>query len=186
MLALGDRAVTIRGNGDRELVESRLRLDSGRERIDPGDIWSTRTHWAAERLDRASAGVAREPAAARGCRRRRPRRRALLPRLAAQRRGDRDGALVRGAHRADARRRDAADGRARPHARAVRPPRGRGAGSSTPGSVGLPYEERGRGVLGPARPGRRAAPNALRRRARQPRACARAASPAPATTPTGS
>ncbi len=50
--ALGDRAVTIRGNGDRELVESRLRLDSGRERIDPDDIWSTRTHWAAERLER--------------------------------------------------------------------------------------------------------------------------------------
>jgi predicted phosphodiesterase len=52
VMALGDRAVTIRGNGDRELVESRLRLDSGRERIDPGDVWSTRTHWAAEQLDR--------------------------------------------------------------------------------------------------------------------------------------
>jgi predicted phosphodiesterase len=52
VLALGDRAVTIRGNGDRELVESRLRLDAGRERIDPGDVWSTRTHWAAEQLDR--------------------------------------------------------------------------------------------------------------------------------------
>ena len=53
VLALGDRAVAIRGNGDRELVESRLRLDSGSERIDPGDIWSTRTHWAAAQLDRA-------------------------------------------------------------------------------------------------------------------------------------
>ena len=52
VLALGDRAVSIRGNGERELVESRLRLDAGRERIDPGDVWSTRTHWAAERLDR--------------------------------------------------------------------------------------------------------------------------------------
>jgi predicted phosphodiesterase len=50
--ALGDRAVAIRGNGERELVESRLRLDAGRERIDPTDIWSTRTHWAAEQLDR--------------------------------------------------------------------------------------------------------------------------------------
>jgi predicted phosphodiesterase len=49
---LGDRAVAIRGNGERELVESRLRQDSGRERIDPTDVWSTRTHWAAEQLDR--------------------------------------------------------------------------------------------------------------------------------------
>jgi predicted phosphodiesterase len=50
--ALGDLAVTIRGNGERELVESRLRLDAGSERVDPGDVWSTRTHWAAGRLGR--------------------------------------------------------------------------------------------------------------------------------------
>ena len=51
--ALGDRAVTIRGNGERELVEARLRLDAGTARIDPGDVWSSRTHWAAGVLDRA-------------------------------------------------------------------------------------------------------------------------------------
>lgn len=50
--ALGDRAVTIRGNGERELVEARLHLDAGTARIDPGDIWSSRTHWAAGALDR--------------------------------------------------------------------------------------------------------------------------------------
>ncbi len=33
--ALGDRALAIRGNGERELVEARLHLDSGTERIDP-------------------------------------------------------------------------------------------------------------------------------------------------------
>jgi predicted phosphodiesterase len=51
VLALGDRAIAIRGNGERELVEARLRLDSGVARIDPGDIWSSRTHWAAGVLD---------------------------------------------------------------------------------------------------------------------------------------
>jgi len=50
--ALGDRAVTIRGNGERELVEARLHLDAGTERIDPTDVWSSRTHWAAGLLDR--------------------------------------------------------------------------------------------------------------------------------------
>jgi predicted phosphodiesterase len=50
--ALGDRAVTIRGNGERELVEARLRLDAGSARIDPDDVWSSRTHWAAGVLDR--------------------------------------------------------------------------------------------------------------------------------------
>jgi len=50
--ALGDRAVTIRGNGERELVEARLHLDAGSARIDPGDVWSSRTHWAAGVLDR--------------------------------------------------------------------------------------------------------------------------------------
>ena len=51
--ALGDRALVIRGNGERELVEARLRLDAGSERLDPGDVWSLRTHWAAGVLDRA-------------------------------------------------------------------------------------------------------------------------------------
>ena len=50
--ALGDRAVAIRGNGERELVEARLRLDAGTARIDPDDVWSSRTHWAAGELDR--------------------------------------------------------------------------------------------------------------------------------------
>jgi predicted phosphodiesterase len=49
--ALGDRALAIRGNGDRELVESRLRLERGLERVDPDDVWSLRTHWAAAELD---------------------------------------------------------------------------------------------------------------------------------------
>jgi predicted phosphodiesterase len=49
--ALGDRAITIRGNGERELVEARLRLDDGSARIDAGDVWSSRTHWAAGVLD---------------------------------------------------------------------------------------------------------------------------------------
>jgi predicted phosphodiesterase len=51
--ALGDRAITIRGNGERELVEARLRLDAGTARIDADDVWSSRTHWAADVLDRA-------------------------------------------------------------------------------------------------------------------------------------
>lgn len=51
--ALGDRALTIRGNGERELVEARLRLDAGTARIDPDDTWSSRTHWAAGVLDQA-------------------------------------------------------------------------------------------------------------------------------------
>jgi predicted phosphodiesterase len=51
--ALGDRAITIRGNGERELVEARLRLDAGSARIDPDDVWSSRTHWAAGVLDQA-------------------------------------------------------------------------------------------------------------------------------------
>jgi predicted phosphodiesterase len=50
--ALGDRALVIRGNGERELVEARLRLDAGTARIDPDDVWSSRTHWAAGALDR--------------------------------------------------------------------------------------------------------------------------------------
>jgi predicted phosphodiesterase len=50
--ALGDRALAIRGNGERELVEARLRLDAGTARIDAGDVWSSRTHWAAGELDR--------------------------------------------------------------------------------------------------------------------------------------
>lgn len=50
--ALGDRAIVIRGNGERELVEARLRLDAGSARIDPDDVWSSRTHWAAGVLDR--------------------------------------------------------------------------------------------------------------------------------------
>jgi predicted phosphodiesterase len=49
--ALGDRAVVIRGNGERELVEARLRLDAGTARLDPDDVWSSRTHWAAGLLD---------------------------------------------------------------------------------------------------------------------------------------
>jgi predicted phosphodiesterase len=49
--ALGDRAIVIRGNGERELVEARLRLDAGSARIDPDDVWSSRTHWAAGALD---------------------------------------------------------------------------------------------------------------------------------------
>jgi predicted phosphodiesterase len=49
--ALGDHALAIRGNGERELVEARLHLDAGSARIDPGDIWSSRTHWAAGVLD---------------------------------------------------------------------------------------------------------------------------------------
>jgi predicted phosphodiesterase len=49
--ALGDRAIAIRGNGERELVEARLHLDAGTARSDPNDIWSTRTHWAAGVLD---------------------------------------------------------------------------------------------------------------------------------------
>ena len=49
--ALGDRALAIRGNGERELVEARLRLDAGSERSDPADVWSSRTHWAAGELD---------------------------------------------------------------------------------------------------------------------------------------
>jgi predicted phosphodiesterase len=51
--ALGERAVTIRGNGERELIEARLRLDAGSARIDPDDVWSSRTHWAAGELDQA-------------------------------------------------------------------------------------------------------------------------------------
>ena len=51
--ALGDRAIAIRGNGERELVEARLRLDAGTARIDPDDVWSSRTHWAAGALDQA-------------------------------------------------------------------------------------------------------------------------------------
>jgi predicted phosphodiesterase len=50
--ALGDRAIVIRGNGERELVEARLRLDSGTARVDPDDVWSARVHWAAGELDR--------------------------------------------------------------------------------------------------------------------------------------
>ncbi|MDP9258083.1 MAG: metallophosphatase family protein [Actinomycetota bacterium] len=49
--ALGGRAVVIRGNGERELVEARLHLDAGTARIDPDDVWSSRTHWAAGVLD---------------------------------------------------------------------------------------------------------------------------------------
>jgi predicted phosphodiesterase len=49
--ALGDRAVTIRGNGERELVEARLRLAAGSARIDADDVWSSRTHWAAGVLE---------------------------------------------------------------------------------------------------------------------------------------
>jgi predicted phosphodiesterase len=49
--ALGDRAITIRGNGERELVEARLHLDAGTARIDADDVWSSRTHWAAGALD---------------------------------------------------------------------------------------------------------------------------------------
>jgi predicted phosphodiesterase len=51
--ALGERALVIRGNGERELVEARLRLDAGTARSDPDDVWSLRTHWAAGVLDRA-------------------------------------------------------------------------------------------------------------------------------------
>jgi predicted phosphodiesterase len=51
--ALGDRAIAIRGNGERELVEARLRLDAGTANVDPGDVWSARTHWAAAELDQA-------------------------------------------------------------------------------------------------------------------------------------
>ena len=50
--ALGDRVLAIRGNGERELVEARLRLDAGSARLDPDDVWSSRTHWAAGVLDR--------------------------------------------------------------------------------------------------------------------------------------
>jgi predicted phosphodiesterase len=50
--SLGDRAIAIRGNGERELVEARLRLDAGSARIDPDDVWSSRTHWAAGVLDK--------------------------------------------------------------------------------------------------------------------------------------
>ncbi len=139
--ALGDRAVAIRGNGERELVEARLRLDAGTARIDPGDIWSTRTHWAAGVLDRERLEWMARPAAALLGRDRRTRRRPLLPRLAAQRRGDRDAALARGARRADARRRGAAHRRPRPHARAVRPA-GRRHRLVNAGSVGMPYEAR--------------------------------------------
>ncbi|MDX6536030.1 MAG: hypothetical protein QOD37_371, partial [Gaiellales bacterium] len=49
--ALGDRAVTIRGNGERELVEARLRLAAGSARIHADDVWSSRTHWAAGVLE---------------------------------------------------------------------------------------------------------------------------------------
>jgi len=49
--ALGDSAIAIRGNGERELVEARLRLDAGTARIDPDDVWSSRTHWVAGVLD---------------------------------------------------------------------------------------------------------------------------------------
>jgi predicted phosphodiesterase len=51
--ALDDRAIVIRGNGERELVEARLRLDAGTARIDADDVWSSRTHWAAGVLDQA-------------------------------------------------------------------------------------------------------------------------------------
>ena len=142
MRALGDRAIAIRGNGERELVEARLRLDAGTARIDPGDIWSSRTHWAAgvldqERLDWMGA----------------------LPPLAsveidglgdvlfchASPRSDEEivTPLSRpSAHRADARRRGAAHRRARPHARAVRPAGRRDAGSSTPAASACPTRAR--------------------------------------------
>ena len=41
--SLGDRALFVRGNGDRELASVPAQED--------GDIWATRTRWAAERLD---------------------------------------------------------------------------------------------------------------------------------------
>jgi predicted phosphodiesterase len=50
--ALGDRAIAIRGNGERELIEARLRLDGGTAHVDADDVWSSRTHWAAGELDR--------------------------------------------------------------------------------------------------------------------------------------
>ena len=50
---LGSRAVTIRGNAERELVECRARLDAGTAIADPADPWSLRDHWVAGELTRA-------------------------------------------------------------------------------------------------------------------------------------
>lgn len=50
---LGSRAVTIRGNAERELVECRAHLDAGTAIVDPGDPWSRRDHWVAGELTRA-------------------------------------------------------------------------------------------------------------------------------------
>ena len=154
-----------------------------RARIDPDDVWSSRTHWAAGVLDQARLDWMARPPAARLGRGRRARRRALLPRLAAQRRGDRDAALARGAHRSDARRRDA-DARSCSATRTCSSTaRWRGRRLVNAGSVGLPYEGRGGRVLGAARPRRRVAQHALRRDGDlRPRA-ARAASPTPRSTP---
>ena len=150
--ALGDRAVTIRGNGERELVEARLRLDAGTARIDPDDVWSSRTHWAAGLLEPGQLEWMR----------------ALPPlssveidglgdvlfchALAAQRRGDHHAALARVARRSHARRRGAAHRRPRPHPRAVRPAGRRARGSSTPAAWACPTPAR------PPRTGRCSAP----------------------------
>ena len=50
---LGSRAVTIRGNAERELVECRARLAAGTAIVDPSDPWSLRDHWVAGELSRA-------------------------------------------------------------------------------------------------------------------------------------
>ena len=44
LLALGERAVFVRGNGDRELAEAAGTADAD------DDVWSARARWAAERL----------------------------------------------------------------------------------------------------------------------------------------
>ena len=50
---LGVRAVTIRGNAERELHECRAHLDAGTAIVDPADPWSLRDHWVAGELTRA-------------------------------------------------------------------------------------------------------------------------------------
>ena len=129
--ALGDRAITIRGNGERELVEARLRLDDGTARIDPDDVWSSRTHWAAGVLDQARLDwMASLPALASAevdglgdvlfCHASPRNDEEIVTPLSP---ASRIAPMLAGVTQTH--------GRARPHARAVRPRGGRHAGSST-------------------------------------------------------
>ena len=160
-LARGLNARFVRGNADRAVLE--------------GVSETEREQWMQSHHTDSDAGVPRH---VRGERRRRGRRawsRALLPRLAAQRRGVRHPRDARGAGpRAQRRRRRDRD-RQRPRPHPVRPRSGRDPQCERRQRRPPVRGPAGR-VLGAARAGRGAAPHRIRRRAGPSSASGRAGS----------